>query len=107
MTCKDCIHYKVCKVIDMAGIWGKAELCESFKDAGAIIELPCKVGDTVYKICVSNFAGTKTIKTDRVYKVEIWTDELRISCDNAPGLIYGKSVFLTRTEAEKALEGTK
>lgn len=55
MTCKDCIHYKVCKIIDMAGIWEKAELCECFKTDGLIM---CKTS-----------AGTACSSWDRDFEV--------------------------------------
>lgn len=45
MTCKDCIHYELCSY-DEPDI----NMCELFRDKSLIIELPCKVGDTVYKI---------------------------------------------------------
>ena len=115
MTCKDCIHYKVCKIIDMAGIWEKAELCECFKAADLVVELPCEVGDTVYEI-----------RTDRGFIQEYTVISIHISTcgvlfgwevkdgigiySNVNGFsdyAIGKSVFLTRAEAEKALEGTK
>lgn len=51
MTCKDCIHYEVCKdladALEMEGC-----ICNHyfhFKDKSRIIELPCNVGDTVYE----------------------------------------------------------
>lgn len=92
MTCKDCIHYKVCKIIDMAGIWEKAELCECFKAANLVVELPCKVGDTVYY----------WVDRDTKFQV-LFAKPFEIS-----DLDYiGKSIFLTREEAEKALEGMK
>ena len=107
MTCKDCIHYKVCKIIDMAGIWEKAELCESFKAANLVVELPCEVGDTVYypfagkifkkKIACFNHYGNGV--TAAFFNVQ-----LTESCEIKD---FGKIVFLTRAEAEKALEAAK
>lgn len=41
MTCKDCVHHDIC---ECAG----RDICEDFKDKSRFIELPCKVGDTVY-----------------------------------------------------------
>lgn len=45
MTCKDCIHYDVCKdlaeTLEMEGC-----ICNNFyhfKDKASIVELPCKV----------------------------------------------------------------
>lgn len=58
-TCKDCIHGDVCKahVIEGVGIdfttfekLIEKNGCNQFKDRSKFIELPCKVGDTVYFI---------------------------------------------------------
>jgi len=49
MTCKDCYHYKAC--LDMSDTdW--EHTCNHFKDKSRIVELPCKVGQTVYEIRV-------------------------------------------------------
>lgn len=60
--------------------------------AGRLVVLPCKVGDTVY-ILRRTFDGA-----DVVGETELWWDDI-------PQL--GKTVFLTREEAEKALEAMK
>ena len=65
-----------------------AELAEADKD-GRVNILPCKVGDTVY-ILRRAFDGA-----DVVGETELWWDDI-------PQL--GKTVFLTREEAEKALQ---
>lgn len=58
MTCKDCYHYKVCSKNDKTtDYYGKEfacgnvdDLCKYFKEKSRIIELPCKVGETVHYI---------------------------------------------------------
>ena len=60
--------------------------------AGRLVVLPCKVGDTVY-ILRRTFDGA-----DVVGETELWWTDI-------PQL--GKTVFLTREEAENALEATK
>ena len=60
--------------------------------AGRLVVLPCKVGDTVY-ILRRTFDGA-----DVVGETELWWTDI-------PQL--GKTVFLTREEAEKALEAMK
>ena len=67
------------------------EIAEADKD-GRVVVLPCKVGDTVY-ILRRAFDGA-----DVVGETELWWDDI-------PQL--GKTVFLTREVAEKALEGIK
>lgn len=68
---------------------------------GRLIKLPCKVGDTVYHI----FTGK--IIEDRVIRITLNKDineiDLRLYGYIALNSI-GKTVFLTREEAEKALE---
>lgn len=110
MTCKDCTHYKVCKIIDMAGIWERAELCECFKAADLVVELPCKVGDTVYDISWNQ--RVRDCKIASIYQEADGTWKALIS-PFCGGEYYvdvdaiGKTRFLTRAEAEKALEGMK
>ena len=57
--------------------------------AGRLVVLPCKVGDTVY-ILRRTFDGAEVVG-----ETELWWDDI-------PQL--GKTVFLTREEAEKALQ---
>lgn len=64
------------------------ELAEADED-GRVVVLPCKVGDTVY-ILRRTFDGA-----DVVGETELWWDDI-------PQL--GKTVFLTREEAENALQ---
>ena len=74
------------------------ELAEADKD-GRVVVLPCKVGDTVYK--------TITIKDQAPVIMESQVKTLGQAADIAQ--LIGKrnkviNVFLTREEAEKALE---
>lgn len=54
MTCNNCIHYELCEVQAFNGFnknWDPEKdwkHCGVFKDKSKYIELPCKVGDTVY-----------------------------------------------------------
>ena len=67
------------------------ELAEADKD-GRVVVLPCKVGDTVYTL-LRTFDGA-----DVVGETELWWTDI-------PQL--GKTVFLTREEAEETLEAMK
>lgn len=67
------------------------ELLKADKE-GRLVVLPCKVGDTVYTL-LRTFDGA-----DVVGETELWWTDI-------PQL--GKTVFLTREEAEKELEATK
>lgn len=95
--CKNCIKADVCKVaeefdkepVDEMYIEG----CDYFKDRNRFVDLPCKVGDTVYQ-------------TDgiRIYenKIErIIFDTNNIGFDETS---IGKSIFLTREEAEQVIK---
>lgn len=49
MNCKDCYHYDICGFEECDD--DALTFCKDFKDKSLIIELPCKVGETLY--CVS------------------------------------------------------
>ena len=54
MTCKDCYHCNACCGHDEEKEnreYPPSERCRDFKDKSRIVELPCKVGDTMYKLC--------------------------------------------------------
>ena len=81
------------------------ELAEADKD-GRVVVLPCKVGDVVY-----GFHGGKTILPMVAKWIETNTDGWCIAAQYTPMAPkfyrfsdFGKTVFLTREEAEKALE---
>lgn len=76
------------------------ELAEADKD-GRVVVLPCKVGDTVYLIVT---------KRARNYTSEFrFVRKSRLTFFNMERILqdFGKEAFLTREEAEKALEAMK
>ena len=88
------------------------ELAEADKD-GRLVVLPCKVGDTVYEV-----TSRKTISEYRVKAIRVELFCTFIEWDIVAGFVdksifgvpvdeIGKTVFLTREEAKKALEATK
>ena len=84
------------------------KLAEADKD-GRLVVLPCKVGDVVY-----GFHGEKTILPMVVKWIETCTNGWCIAvqyAQMAPRFYrfsdFGKTVFLTSEEAEKALEAIK
>lgn len=88
------------------------ELAEADKD-GRLVVLPCKVGDTVYEV-----TSRKTISEYRVKAIRVELFCTFIEWDIVAGFVdksifgvpvdeIGKTVFLTREEAEKALEAMK
>ncbi len=88
------------------------ELAEADKD-GRLVVLPCRVGDRLYEV-----TGRKTISVYKVKAIRVELFGLFIEWDIVEGFVWqslsginageiGKTVFLTREEAEKALEAMK
>lgn len=73
--------------------------------AGRLVVLPCKVGDTVY------FALLGKIIEKQVFSIVSFSNSTRIYCGGTSEYFrpedIGKTFFLTREEAEKALEAMK
>lgn len=68
------------------------ELMKADKD-GRVLILPCKVGDTVYRLqYIEQPPGRFTVGIVPIKFALIWLEE------------FGKTVFLSREEAEKALQ---
>jgi hypothetical protein len=74
--------------------------------ANGVIVPPCKVGDTVYRT-QGNYCGEKifegvvdqiAIFNNREIRIWVYGHPLGFGCDD-----IGKTVFLTKEEAEKAL----
>jgi hypothetical protein len=127
-TCADCIHEKLCQEFEQAleedaiGMtWNSSKkACNSFADKSRFIELPCAVGDTVY--VPWHWDGTQGIATVEVEEVKVY-DNVNKRCmffidmqsdDEDFNQAYGcwkleqsigKTVFLTKEDAEKALKG--
>ena len=81
------------------------ELAEADKD-GRLVVLPCKVGDTLFRVFDGN------ISEHEVQNMKYFARQRRLGIDMTPffpdaGKFIGKTVFLTREEAEAALEAKK
>lgn len=80
------------------------ELAKADRD-GRLVVLPCKVGDTVY------FAFLGRIIEKQVFSIVSFSNSIRIYCDGTSEYFrpedIGETFFLTREEAEKALEGKR
>lgn len=82
-----------------------AELAQAKAD-GRVVVLPCKVGDAVWKIKSAFSYFTKPME-DRVERIIIYKNEILVCCTSGAKFSIGsvgKAVFLSREEAEKALE---
>ena len=89
-------RYIVMRDAEQEGVARLRELAEADK-AGRVVVLPCKAGDTVYR--VFNPQGREpVISAHTLLSVDYivrWLNK------------FGKTVFLTREEAERAMEGRK
>lgn len=75
-------------------------------DNGVIVP-PVKVGDTVYRISFARGARMKYVQETTISRIAIDDDGLWLFCSCNPIVKckYGELVFLTKTDAEKALKG--
>ena len=109
MKCDSCMHYRICQDIECLA---EDEHCNGYEDKRNFIKLPCKVGDLVY-FEVKGYDHWHTYQ-NFIQKQEITMIILRndfIKFQTASETYYledfGKTVFLTREEAEAALEKMK
>lgn len=112
-NCENCYHYHMC---DLQNRLEDYQECKYFKDKSLIVELPCKVGDVVYKL------GYTTCKNGESYPDSYGCCGCEDECDmkitiievKVPtrGFIIGTLMdgvgasmyYFTREEAEKVLE---
>ena len=98
-TCKNCIHYAVCADFYDDEIERTAP-CSFFKDRSRFVELPCKLGDTVY-IALNEYGVLKdTVKEFRITSKRIWIRPEKFGMD----CLLENMAFLTREAAEQALK---
>lgn len=99
--CIDCLHYNTC-------IFGKCDIisgCPFYTAHSEWVHLPCKVGDLVYRPSKCLGVVQFVITSFNMYQSEMFFT------DDSENIIYlpdiGKTLFLTREEAEKALKEKK
>ena len=104
--CKDCFHYKLCGVF---GYISPVECCGFYTDRSRFVELPCKAGDYLYQ------PHRNQISKYAVKCLEVgYANIVFVNWEIIEGVAYplhgiykdeiGKTVFLTREEAEQALK---
>ena len=119
MTCKDCLHYESHKHFFNSPNYKKdfddyfrdkniEHKCPEFTNRSEWVHLPCKVGDKLYKIAPDFEKQRGSLKIQE-YTV---TDIIGNALITRPYTVFkvdriGADVFITREEAEKALEGMK
>ena len=120
MTCKDCLSYNVCKNFNPhipEEFENIEHSCDEFKDKSLIVELPCKVGDTIYipwkydgLTGIAFFEVTHIIidRNKSYIKTNFDTDDEGFyELYNGGEFVFdeiGKTFFLTCEAAEKALK---
>lgn len=109
MTCKDCIHSGICRVerqpAPLSDIYTYEcdcieRYCADFKDRSQFVELPCKLGDTVYYFNSAGEIFSQRVSGFIINFVGILVDS-DVMFDSH---MMGDRFFLTREEAEQALK---
>lgn len=107
--CKDkCVYCEIPKKARQ-----KLKYYEDLEEQGLLLKLPCKVGDTVYELFLKNDnpkyyeceVGQFIIHSDVVEMnvlIKLQNIRSRLKAED-----FGKTVFLTQSEADKALREMK
>lgn len=81
---------------------------EDLEEQGLLLRLPCNVDDTVYAF---DYPSSKIVVVveELVEKIHVWEKEVVIETDGGfyRTKDFGKTVFLTKEEAEQALAKMK
>ena len=94
--CENCYHAEICKKYPNTGLPPKmrderlGEGCEHFKDKSLIVELPCKANDTLYTFS----AIARSVISFNAPDIHWIIDSVNE---------FGKTVFLSYRDAERAL----
>ena len=110
MQCSDCVHYEVCGKCAVEGMDYDQFLfesrcprvdfdCHNFKPKSRFVELPCEVGQTVYSL-MGGFA--EEMKVNRFLLILNPNEQHPLDYGKKID-DFGKTVFLTKEEAENAL----
>lgn len=88
-----------CEEID--AVYRRLKDYEDLEEQGRLVKLPCKVGDTVYVIVRKNISVQKIQRAtiDSEMKIEFCTKKRGFALFD-----IGKTVFLTKSEAEAKLK---
>ena len=83
----------------------KLQHYEDLEEQGRLIELPCKVGDTVYYITGIHNTLIKSAKVEEVYFGDVFA--VHVSTKNTSFTLVEREFFLTKEEAEAKLKEMK
>lgn len=115
MGCKDCLHRIAC--LDWCKGFGEdAKLCEHFSARNEWVHPPCKAGDTIFlpwewhrKSGIARITVLRVVLTENESYIETDFDSddydyfMKYNCGVFRFGDFGKTVFTTKEEAEKAL----
>lgn len=101
----NCLPSEAKKILNLAT---KLKEYEDLEEQGRLVKLPCKVGDTVYGISMGKFMNLTVneisifcMKGEKIINVKCQSsDEFRNYVERE----FGKTVFLTKSEAEAKLK---
>jgi hypothetical protein len=121
MTGKECVHYERCKwnadTLRDAGLLVDftdddelaSERCIFFKNKANFVELPCKLGSEIYMLVTRHtksfaFDNGKMVMRENQHTI---VKKTTFTKSNFFKVIeqFGKTVFLTKEEAEQKLKG--
>ena len=96
----------------MTSICEKLGKYEDLEEQGRLIKLPCKVGDVVYYVCDNRVMSSEVLSVKYHAEAEnhgvFIRERLTVDCEGIPAEIdfntIGKTVFLTKSEAEAKLK---
>lgn len=121
MKCENCLHYEACKsmvsVIERATMYSIAmRVCNNYADKDLYIKLPCKLNllEELYRYMFDDDRQAVVVKCKVVkiiVKITGYSFILKHPIDGREWEYtydrIGKTVFLTREDAEKKLEELK
>lgn len=90
-------------------LWERLKRYEDAEERGRLLMLPCAVGDTVYMVSEGRIVPA-TVSEACVLSLTTGDFITQITCDDGNGKVgypnwdFGKAVFFTREQAEKALK---
>lgn len=106
-SCKDCLHYEVCNYHICEETDMTVAECTHFTDTSEWVHSPCKEGDSIFcdgELFSDRYAGKVMEFTAAIVRTQVCTTH----CGEIDMIFnfkdFGKTVFLTREDAEKALK---
>lgn len=112
--CENCYHARAClnSLSENKGLNNtESFVCEHYKDKSLIVELPCRVGDVLFTTEYDCDSNSSYIEKIECISIEIHDCGISIYCksiernyDTYVPEDFGKTVFISREEAERALE---